>query len=499
VTAELRVVEPEPDELPAIVVNGRQQVEVIDEAWQALLRSPFGADLYLHAGGLVRLVRPEPRQPLAVVPLGADRLTPLLRRVATWWRQRGRGERSDADVPREVAHDMVGLPCPDLRPLDRVLHAPAMAPAGLLATAGYHPEARAYLDLPEDLVGVAPVPVPEAVRWLREELIGEFPFVGPSDVAHALAALLLPFVRPLIDGPTPLHVFEAPTEGTGKSLLAGALTFVATGREVTATTIAHGDDAMRKKLTAILVEGPSVVLLDNLSGTVDSASLAALLTSRTWSDRRLGETRMLALPNEATWLATGNNPVFSREIARRTVRIRLDARSASPWTGRGFRHPDLGAWVRAHHRELVAAALGLVVAWDAAGRPPGPRSLGSFERWAAVVGGVLAHAGVDGMLTTDAGELAFDPEEGEWRALVEAWWSAHAAAHVHAQDLLQLAHQLDLELGAPDRTEAATRSRFGKALRSRRARVYGDFRVCEGVDRRRNQGVYWLERLPLAA
>ena len=37
-------------------------------------------------------------------------------------------------------------------------------------------------------------------------------------------------------------------------------------------------------------------------------------------------------------------------------------------------------------------------AWLAAGRPPGKRILGSFESWAAVVGGILEHAGVPGFL-----------------------------------------------------------------------------------------------------
>lgn len=32
--------------------------------------------------------------------------------------------------------------------------------------------------------------------------------------------MLNPFVRDLIDGPTPLHLIEAPVAGTGKGLLA---------------------------------------------------------------------------------------------------------------------------------------------------------------------------------------------------------------------------------------------------------------------------------------
>jgi hypothetical protein len=46
------------------------------------------------------------------------------------------------------------------------------------------------------------------------------------------------------------------------------------------------------------------------------------------SDRLLGQTRMLVLPNRATWIATANNPQLSLEIARRCIRIRLDPKPA---------------------------------------------------------------------------------------------------------------------------------------------------------------------------
>jgi hypothetical protein len=72
-----------------------------------------------------------------------------------------------------------------------------------------------------------------------------------------------------------------------------------------------------------------------------------------------------------SWLVTANNPVFSREIARRVVRTRLDAKVDRPWERKGFRHANLLAWVREHRGEIVAAVLILVQAWVAAGKPGG--------------------------------------------------------------------------------------------------------------------------------
>jgi len=55
---------------------------------------------------------------------------------------------------------------------------------------------------------------------LLDELLIDFPFADEASRANALALLLLPYVRPLIVGPTPLHLITAPTQGTGKDLLA---------------------------------------------------------------------------------------------------------------------------------------------------------------------------------------------------------------------------------------------------------------------------------------
>jgi hypothetical protein len=48
-----------------------------------------------------------------------------------------------------------------------------------------------------------------------DDLLGEFPFTSPAERAHAVALLLLGFLRAMIDGPTPLHLIEKPAPGTG--------------------------------------------------------------------------------------------------------------------------------------------------------------------------------------------------------------------------------------------------------------------------------------------
>ena len=161
------------------------------------------------------------------------------------------------------------------------------------------------------------------------------------------------------------------------------------------------DEEWRKRITATLRESPAAVLIDNLRRKLDTAALSAAITAPdTWADRLLGTSETVHLPVRCAWIATGNNPALSDEMARRAVRIRLDARVEQPHLRepKAFKHADLSGWAAAHRHELVWAALVLGRAWVAAGRPPGQRTIGSFESWARVVGGVLETAGIPGFL-----------------------------------------------------------------------------------------------------
>jgi hypothetical protein len=124
--------------------------------------------------------------------------------------------------------------------------------------------------------------------------------------------------------------------------------------------------------------------------------VASAITASVWEDRLLSTSSMIRVPVRCAWVATGNNPALSHEMTRRTIRIRLDARVERPWLRAGFKHEPLGEWMREHRAALVHAALTLIQAWIAAGRPEGPSSMGMFERWARVMGISVAGSRVPG-------------------------------------------------------------------------------------------------------
>jgi len=182
---------------------------------------------------------------------------------------------------------------------------------------------------------------------------------------------------------------------------------------------------------------------------------------------------MSRLPIRCIWIATGNNPEFSNEMARRLVRIRLDARVDQPWRREGFRHPDLMIWVRANRARLVAACLTLCRAWIAAGRPRGTRSIGSYESWAQTMGGVLEVAGIEGFLgNLDEMMEASDSEGAVWRSFVSAWWDRFGTAEVGTGDLFELAQASDPPLSLGSGNEKSQRIRLGKSLGRLRDRVF---------------------------
>ena len=405
----------------------------------------------------------------------------VLARVAHWTKEVGSGDDVqivDAMPPKDVVKDVLATPDMPLPVLTRIVEAPVFASDGTLQTdPGYHPASRTlYIPQPGFQVpNVSEQPSAEEIEQARslfcDDLLVDFPFGNESDRAHALALHLLPFARGLIAGATPLHLVEKPSPGTGATLLVDVLSFATLGRSIAAMTEARNEDEWRKRLTAKLRTGTPFLFIDNLKRPLDSAALAAAITSDVWEDRLLGQSETLRLPVKGAWVATGNNPIVSNEMARRIIRIRLDAKSESPWLRTQFKH-DVRVWSRQNRDELVWAALTLIRAWIAAGRPDGVRKLGMFECWSSVMGGILEVAGIRGFLENQI-EVYNESvsEEADWRAFISSWWACFGSREVKVAELFRLVGD-DVCLPLGDGAEHSRKVRLGKMLTSSRDRVF---------------------------
>ncbi len=390
----------------------------------------------------------------------------LLAQAARWQS----GERSGdfpvarfVDPPASVVRMILALDAYDQLPeVDRVVISPVLAPDGsLVATPGYHPGSQLFYAPAADMVDLAiPEPVSRedvdaALELLLGELLGDFPFVGPADRANALGGMLVPFLRDCIDGPTPMHLYDAPDAGTGKGLLAAVSAIPSCGDAIASRQWSRSEEERRKSILGLLRDGAAVALFDNVEGKINSPHLNSALTQRVYADRVLRTHDAPGMPVRCWWQMTANNGQPSGDFKRRVVMIRLDAKCefprgrTGPQPGREWRHVPLEGWARERRAELAAACLVLCRWWVQAGMPLAPLSgFGSYEQYQQVVGGVLASAGVDGFLS-NLDQLDETDERDQLAALFAAWLDGYGSEPKLAVEVVRdgrLAEQL-AELG----------------------------------------------------
>jgi Bifunctional DNA primase/polymerase, N-terminal len=426
--------------LPEIFVHNDQLRNMVDESIAAILLAEQATQsLFMQYGRLVRVGRNELGRPL-LLQMGTAEVREMLTHVANFYRLkkvRGQSEEFEkipVSPPKELAEQILArqtqepyLPFPTLSAL---IEAPVIRPDGsILDQPGYDPATQLYytplVGMEACKVSLKPTPQErENALALLLSAIGEFPYTDEADKANALALLLTPILRPAIKRHVPLALIDAPKQGTGKGLLSDVVSIIATGSSAAILTLSNSEEELQKLITSLLIEGSTIITLDNVMGCLQSRHLDAALTSDMWHGRILGMSKMTSIPQRATWIATGNNIRLGGDLARRCYRIRLDAKVSRPFMRKGFTHSDLVEWVSEHRAELVSALLTLARAWYAAGKPRYPHlpSLGTFSGWVKTVGGILEYAGVHAFLS-NLEQLYddIDDDSTQWEAFLRTW------------------------------------------------------------------------------
>jgi hypothetical protein len=319
--------------------------------------------------------------------------------------------------------------------------------------------------------------VKEAVKLIHE-LLCDFPFATDSDKAHAIALLLLPFCRDLIDGPTPLHLIEASMPRTGKSLLSTVLLYVGLRKNVSTITAPKDGDEWEKKITTALLEDSGAIVIDNVNHRLDSDKLAAALTMEIWRGRILGRSASSNVPIKCGWVTTANNISVSEEIAGRTVRIRLEPATDSPERRTGFTHPDIKEWVERERERLIQACHILIQCWVIKGRPtPKIAPLGSFEAWSRTIGGILESAEIPGFLDNfEEFYAGSNKEKVVWREFCRSWFDKWGEAEVLTSDLLEIAERVENFYLRGESTQARKIS-LGRQLEKKAGAIYSNYKI----------------------
>lgn len=439
---------------PRIIVEPGRLPAMVDEAEQALMLNTERWPTYQRAGLLVRAaVIPQPRTDLGILrppgtllimPMGKHCLRDQLTRAALWAKRieiDGRIEYLEQDCPRAVAEVLLDRAGSwKITPLHGIIEAPTLRPDGsVLMTPGYDHATGLFFHSNLDWPSVPNAPTKEealvALRCLCEPF-KEFPFVGEEDRSVVLTAILTALLRRSLKT-APLIAFSSPTAGSGKGLLADSVSLIAVGRNAPAMPQGgNSEEELRKRITSILLAGDLVVNVDNIEHPLSGDSLCSALTQEFIQDRLLGQNKLAALRTNVLWLATGNNLTFSGDMVRRGLISRIDSGHERP-DQRRFVVPDLRALVLSKRPQLVLAALTILRAYEAAGRPPQQiPPFGSFEDWSARVREPLVWLGQPDPCLTRERLVVEDPIRESIQNVLETIYAVASDNAFTLQDLV---------------------------------------------------------------
>jgi len=414
----------------------------------------------------------------------------------------------------------------ELKPLDAVITAPTLRRDGsVLSAPGYDADSRLLFDVTKVPPVVSLAPSNNEARFALRYLWGpfeHFPFVSSLDRAVHLAAILTTAVRATL--PTcPAFAYDAPVQGSGKTLLARCVAALATGGDVGVWPHTHGnDEEVRKRIFTALREGSRAIIWDNVVGSFDSASMASALTSPVFTDRILGASNSSAVPNRAILILTGNNLSLRGELPRRVLVSRIDPATDKPFS----RHFDFDPFERClnNRQDMIIAALTLIRAQleqtEIFGQL-GKGRLASFEQWDAWVRQTVIYA--DQLLPGQFGDVmaiieanqAADPEQESLLAYLEAWQRNFGNEFRTATQVLEVVKHYDNAFGGGDGLSAGealregleallpprvplhtlTPTRLGQYLKKHKDRVVGGVKLVSDYDKHRNSMVWGVRNV----
>lgn len=269
-----------------------------------------------------------------------------------------------------------------------------------LLQAGYDEESRTYtVGVPG--VALSELSLDEAVKYLRQDLLREFPFgdrdkatgMSRAEAVHVAAMLSVyaPALVPLVAA-RPGVLWMANASRTGKTLLAKTAQIPVFG--TASVTPMKTEEEFDKVLDTATIEAWPVLFLDNLTGLLKSPSLDAFMTSPTRRARIMGGQKSFAAARTTQVLITGNNLGLSEDLEERFLICDLYLEDMDPRARKIERRIDEGWLAMPETRGRILSALwALVRTWDQAGRPMSKTTIPGFETWSEVYGGIVEHAG----------------------------------------------------------------------------------------------------------
>jgi hypothetical protein len=471
---------------PLIRLVAGELHRVIDAAERALAE---GGQHFQTGALIVRVMTDAVTGDPAIVPCPPGALLRDLSQAATWERP-GRDEgwmRCDPS-PKHATLLSEAQRYRHLPPLDGLARQPYFCERDgrLVRAPGYDPVARRYgvFDPKRFEVADTREAAQDALKLL-EDLLAEFPFVTVNDRSAALAALLTAVVRPSVPLAPAFHV-RAPVFGSGKTYLCELIGAFAGPAPNAKVSYPGSADEATKVILALLLGGPAVVEFDDMdTDWIPHGIIKRMLTAQWITDRLLGGNKTATVSTRTLFLGSGNNVGPVRDLLRRVLQIHLDPRSATPAL-RTYRDAPV-ARVRKDRERYVSAALTLISAWIAAGRPRTEVvNIASFDgAWSDFCRHPLIWLGIPDPALGLQAQIRQDPDAEALHALLAEWHAVFGSAPTtvrHCVDALcasGCAALRDAICEFPvEQGGQINRNRFGWLLKKYAHRVVGEYELC---------------------
>lgn len=269
-----------------------------------------------------------------------------------------------------------------------------------------------------------------------KDLIPTFPFVMPADRSVALSAILTTLIRRSL--PTaPLHAFNAPAAGSGKSMLVDLASLIATGRPAPVIAQGKSEEELKKRLGSALIAGDVLIAIDNCEEALGGELLCQALTQASLKVRIPGRSMNAEVPSNAMMFATGNNLTLEGDLTRRAVRASLDAGGGAAGTAR--LRPRFGRHGAAASRRLRDRGTDGPAGLSRCGVSGAEHAARLVRRLVAPGAGCTDLAGEADPCQTMDGMRSADPKLGALTTVMEQWHEVIGGSRVTVRQIIDRA------------------------------------------------------------
>lgn len=288
----------------------------------------------------------------------------------------------------------------------------------------------------------------DAVKWFNNTF-GEFPFHDERSRAVVLAGMHSLYVKHLLPEEgvlRPGFLFYANKAGSGKSILAKSCLYPVMGHCAVAK-MKKGSE-LDKELEAFSIGGVPYIFLDNVYGSLKSASLDQMLTSAESVGRVMGGQELFRAKNKAQIFITGNNLELNEDAQRRFLIV--DLLEKGEVANRKITNLLDESRMRSEvfRAEALSSLWSFVRSWRDGGQVLGKAVFPSFEAFSRLIGGIITGAGY--ACPIQRAELLDEtnPDEAEFKRLLylvglemngdeERWTAQELAKIARANELLE--------------------------------------------------------------